>query len=368
MTREHDLDRALESWMQEGPEALPDRVLTDALVQVDRTPQRRFPELVGPNRLWLVAAAILALAVVAQVVWLGPPRIGPPSPGGSLEPSAVIEVQAALAVAAADGEVWVTSEEALVRIDPATGETTAFPIPVRAGDWAGLAIAGDTIWTGSFFGGTVYRIDRRTGEIEAEIDTLSSTVSITAVPGGVWVAVAANRAQFIADGATTAGEPVPAGTTLSYGYGSLWIGNTGEDEIVRADPLTGQTEAVITVPPQNSCGATPAAGAVWSVGCFGTSTTMTRIDPATNEVVATIETGVWPGVAEIDGSAWVLGSMDRRAKLQRIDLASNTIDRSLRIGPDFDPDNAVVSGDSIWVANDSQDEVWRFELSDIRAP
>lgn len=372
MTWERDVDRVLDGWMQEGPEILPDRLLTDALARVDRTPQLLFPRLTLVRPAWLVAAAVLVLLIVAQLAWLAPQRIGPapgPTAPRSLQPSAIIEVESALVVAAGAQEVLVTSDNAIVRIDPATGDTTSFPVPISANGWSGLAVAEDTLWTGSYFGGTVYRIDRRTGEIEAEIDTLSSAVSITAVPGGAWVAVGAYRAQFIADDAVEADEPVPAGTTLSYGYGSLWIGNTGGGpEILRADPLTGEVVARIPVPPENRCWAVPAGGAIWSGCFFGQSTMLTRIDPSTNEVVATIDTGVWPGMVEIDGAPWVIGSNDDTAMLQRIDLGSNQIDRTLVIGPGFDPDNAVVVGDSLWVPNDGRDEVWRFRMSDIRAP
>ena len=372
MTWERDVDRALEGWMQDGPEILPDRVLTDALARVDRTPQLLFPRVAHVQPGWLVAAAVLVLLIAAQLLWLAPQRIGPapePTAPRSLEPSAIIEVEEALVVAAADQEVWVTSDDAIVRIEPATGDTESFPVPVPANGWSGLTVADDTLWTGSYFGGTVYRIDRQTGEIVAEIDTLSSAVSITAVPGGAWVAVGGNQAQFIGDDAIAADEPVPAGTTLSYGYGSLWIGNTGgHAEILRADPLTGEIIARIPVSPENRCWAVPAGGAIWS-GCFiGQSTTLTRIDPATNDVVAMIDTGVWPGIVEIDGAPWVLGANEDGAMLQRIDLASNEIDRTLVIGPEFDPDNAVVVGDSLWVPNDGRNELWRFPLSDIRSP
>lgn len=371
MRWEHEVDRALESWMQDGPEVLPDRVLTDALVAVDRVPQRRFPGLAHPQTGLLVAAAVVVLMMAASLFWLAPPRTGPaPDATGPrrLEPSDIIDVDAALGLATVDGELWATSDEAIVRIDPTTGGITSFAVPIRAGDWSGLAVAGDTLWTGSYSLGTVYRIDRRTGQIETEIDTLSRAVSITAVPGGVWVAVAEGQAQFIGDAAPDASEPIPAGTTLNYGHGSLWIGNTGSGVIIRADPVTGETLAEIEVPSVTSCWAAAAGGAVWSGPCFGTSTQLTRIDPLTNEVVTSIDTGVWPGILEIDGAPWVLGAKDGAAKLQRIDLATNAMDRTFVIGPGFDPNGGVVLGDFVWVPNDSRDEVWSFPLSAIRSP
>jgi hypothetical protein len=371
MRWEHEVDRALEHWMQDGPEALPDRVLTDALVVVDRVPQRRFPGLAQPQPGMVLAAAVVVLMIAASLFWLAPERVGPsPEPTGprSLEPSDIIDVDAALGLAVADGELWATSDEALVRIDPETGGMDSFPVPIGAGNWSGLAVTGDTLWTGSYSLGTVYRIDRRTGQIEAEIDTLTRTVSITAVPGGVWVAVGEGQAQFIGDDATTAGEPIPAGTSLSYGHGSLWIGNTGRPVIIRADPVTGETVAEIEVPLATSCWAAAVGGAVWSGPCFGTSTELTRIDPLTNEVLTNIDTGVWPGVIEIDGATWVLGAKDGVAKLQRIDLATDEFDREFVIGPGVDPNAGVVLGDSLWVPNDGQSAIWRFPLSDIGSP
>src|SRR5215210_6987796 len=85
MTQSRPLDRVLDSFFKLGSEELADRVLEAALVEIDKTKQRRrapalwrFPMMLTTNRL-ATAAVIGALAVGGAFLALRPaPSVGPP--------------------------------------------------------------------------------------------------------------------------------------------------------------------------------------------------------------------------------------------------------------------------------------------------
>ena len=94
MSTERDVERIVRSWLDEGVNALPDRVLDAVLDQLPATPQRRagwlarrFPTLSTYARIGLVAAAVI-VAIAVGIGLFGRSDVGPPSePTPSLSPS-----------------------------------------------------------------------------------------------------------------------------------------------------------------------------------------------------------------------------------------------------------------------------------------
>ena len=70
MTSEHDVDRVLEDWFAQGPSRLPDRVISEAVENIDHIKQRRYVLPPGRERMarLLIAGTGLAAALVAAVV------------------------------------------------------------------------------------------------------------------------------------------------------------------------------------------------------------------------------------------------------------------------------------------------------------
>jgi hypothetical protein len=138
------------------------------------------------------------------------------------------------------------------------------------------------------------------------------------------------------------------------GAGAVWVGDGGQ--ISRIDPTTDRVERV-------SGAATPiavGAGALWARG-HDRVHTIVRIDPATNQVVATIDLGVDPGTIAVDGSdVWVA---DPAGTIVRIDATSNTVRARIWIGSlTF----GIVAGPTVvWVSGRSFDDrhamLWRVD-------
>ena len=72
------------------------------------------------------------------------------------------------------------------------------------------------------------------------------------------------------------------------GDGAVWLSNPSLNTVTRVDPATNTVTATIPVGPQPQ-GIAVSPGAVWVANAGGPS--VSRIDPATNRVVATIRVG-----------------------------------------------------------------------------
>jgi streptogramin lyase len=412
---DRSLGETLELWMdQVAPDRAPTRLLEETFSrtmttrQVGTYPWDRLRPL-APPRTWARSQAWLMLLAVALIVvalgagwglvggWFVAPA--PPSPSPSLAPSpspslsyevvesppepapisitpeAVVAVTKPIAMAF-DGEaLWVLTETGgLVRIDPATNSASA---PIQLGEpsalYAGVAADASGVWTTQWDPGIVYRVDPTSGAV-AEIET-DVVKGVLTTAGAVWVAHTHDGAVSRIDPATNQIAATiavgPSGTSgpnwLASGLGSIWVGVPNASVVVRIDQATDEVEARIAIPSR----ATPCGGfavgddAVWIPSCDG-SDWLTRIDPATNAVVALIDMGgrgFLPMI--ISGAPWI--SVDRGddpAAILRIDPATNQFDRVL--SPDLTfrggGDMAVAAG-SLWIVDVVNDQVLRLPMS-----
>jgi virginiamycin B lyase len=147
---------------------------------------------------------------------------------------------------------------------------------------------------------------------------------------------------------------------LAVGFGSLWVPSCGDKSVVRVNPMTGAVQATIPAGPADSEGGiTTGAGSVWLVtsakdGEKGGE--LTRIDAATNKVLATIKipSGSFnPLFAE--GSVWVTSNAGN--VLVRVDPATNRVVSSTAVGPM--PRFLAYGAGSIWVLNQGDGTVSR---------
>jgi YVTN family beta-propeller protein len=156
--------------------------------------------------------------------------------------------------------------------------------------------------------------------------------------------------------------PVGAGPLgLAAGAGAVWVPNIGDGTLSRIDPTTNTVVATIDV------GANPADfqtvasmpiavaasdTAVWVTRYNGSDAThlvrdLLRIDPATNAIVATIPLDVTPHfIALGDGALWILSS-EHNAVL-RVDTATNQVVATI---PVAHPLALAVGEGAVWVSS-----------------
>jgi YVTN family beta-propeller protein len=177
----------------------------------------------------------------------------------------------------------------------------------------------------------------------------------------VWVTSSAlNRVtQLNADGNTiglaiSVKQPCSG---LRVGFGSLWIPSCGSHAIVRADLKTGQIQAVIPISPANSEGCIAAgAGSVWLT--TSTAGILSRIDPASNSVVAsiTIPSGSFCPVFA-GGFIWVTST--EHSLLSKVDPSTNRVLAKIPVGEN--PRFATAGAGSVWTLNQGDGTVSRVD-------
>jgi hypothetical protein len=130
---------------------------------------------------------------------------------------------------------------------------------------------------------------------------------------------------------------IPVGSfprDVAVGAGAVWVTvndfDEGEPEthsLLRIDPATN--EIVATIPVRSAGHIAVGAGAVWTIDYIEGSDTLVRIDPSSNRVVATIPVGYYAfDVAAVDGAVWVTRDIvgaGRSGEVIRIDPATNEV-------------------------------------------
>src|SRR5919109_349064 len=142
-------------------------------------------------------------------------------------------------------------------------------------------------------------------------------------------------------GATLAIAALVAGIVLPLGLlGGLRPVDEGERAVPRGRPVILDRIPVEA----GAVDLTVGEGSVWVTGFNDVS----RVDPASDEVVATIrtpETGDYSSVAVGEGAVWVTTS---NGSLYRIDPTTNRVEETIQVG--YSPTNVTVGGGSVWVS------------------
>jgi virginiamycin B lyase len=181
---------------------------------------------------------------------------------------------------------------------------------------------------------------------------------MAAAPDGMWVTSSSNVAYQLKAADDQLGLTIPVSqpcSGLAVGFGSLWIPSCGEHTLVRADLVTGKTQATIPISPADSEGGiTVGAGSVWLM--TKTSGTLSRIDPAFNTVVASISTpsgSFCPIFA--DGFVWITSTENN--VLSKVDPSLNKVVAQIPVGKN--PRFLAYGADSIWTLNQGDGTITR---------
>ena len=157
--------------------------------------------------------------------------------------------------------------------------------------------------------------------------------------GSVWVAIdEAGTIGRIDPETNELAEQIKVGEHPCNGlvaeFGSLWSPACGEYKIYRVDPEREKVEAVIDVSFLGASTSNPAApqriaggeGGVWVVtkGKGGEYDTLSRIDPATNEIADTIDLDRPLGAVTVgEGAVWVM--VPTEGSILRVDPATGKV-------------------------------------------
>jgi hypothetical protein len=293
------------------------------------------------------------------------------------------------AIAASDSAVWVLSDDGrLFRVDPVTNKVVA-TISLPAGEWpeAYVAVGDGAVWVTVASPDTIkepqfdslLRIDPQTNQIVARIHVGDSPEGIGVTSDSIWTAnhrsswdAKANEATGIYDvsrvSVATNREVVrpvvetrkkgsdphaywccgPQGMT--FAAGSIWITDpqdSGKGLVVRVDPATDAVIARIAFAngKADACGNMVGDdSAVWfASNCDNPY--VARIDPKTNQVVATINAGAsTQDIALGFGAVWATTTY----AVIRIDPTTNRIVGRTKL---LVPTAVATGAGAVWVGD-----------------
>jgi YVTN family beta-propeller protein len=310
----------------------------------------------------VLAALVLAAAVAALFLRAdGASVVVPPNSVAAIDPATNRVLESAILptgirpgpVAGGGGSVWIggLDDALLTRVDLATRKVVK-NVSLSATPDA-IDVARGFVWVVNGRLGTLFRVDPELYTwSQQELGTRSTRYTYAGVDHGegfVWAAfgdstIARVQPRTLDGESAVAGDAGPA--ALVVAYDAVWVANSGSSTVQRFSTQTFQTDAVqsftvgraprgiaagdgaiwvvcadddsvwridgslssrATQPIRVGDGPTSVAfgaGAVWVTNTF--AGTVSRIDPATNEVVRTIPVGNAPtGIAVAGGLVWV---------------------------------------------------------------
>ena len=278
----------------------------------------------------LVALLLPALAVPAS----SPVRKGIDAPGvrramTDIHPAATFPVEGSPDwMAVTGGAVWVTSARRnhVIRLDATTNLPTSVVTVNKP--CSGLAAGFGSIWIPSCGDHSLLRVDERSAKIVATIEAppAESEGGIAVGAGSVWLTTDRNgtlsRIDPGANAIVASISIAPGSFATAFGGGAVWITSTQRNLVTRVDPGTNKATATVAVGPKPRF-VTAGAGSIWTLNQGDGS--VSRVDTKTNKLVATIPAGV-PGeggeIAFGEGAVWVT-MFD--FPITRVDPATNRV-------------------------------------------
>jgi YVTN family beta-propeller protein len=256
-------------------------------------------------------------------------------------------------VAVGEGAVWISdhTERTVAEIDPQSNTRTR--TIAAGGDAVSVAAGLGSVWVANALEGTLVQIDPGTGAITKTIDLFGDYGGgpVAVGEGAVWVGTADARdslwridphSKALAPVPTRVEHIVPDYFNIAIGDGAIWVPHL-DGTLSRVDPETNTVVATIRLrfrPVDAAAG----EGGVWITDNAGDA--LVRIDPVTNRVAKRIPVGDGPfGVATGNGSVWVANRID--GTVSRIDPKTNEVVATIEVGPN--PKYIAAGEDEVWV-------------------
>ncbi len=281
------------------------------------------------------ASLVTPLLALAAVVAVGTDRAG-----GTQAPLAVARVQVGpgAGVPAVDrGSVWVPNTLAgtVSRIDVAHQRVAATVKLGRPASGSGYldsaTVAGGSVWVARDSAAEIDRIDPRTNRITKRVAVAPRPGGLATGGGFVWAFHFQGGSVTRIDAATGAKRvfsvPGALGTGIAYAAGAVWLLTESPSSLIELDPEAGAVRTRITIastgPPKRGVAdtwwVTAGGGSLWLAN--PNYDRVTRVDPATAKVVASIRVPVSApfGLVFLRGTLWVAGS----GKVVRVDPADD---------------------------------------------
>ena len=213
-------------------------------------------------------------------------------------------------LAAGFGSVWspACNSSSVERIDPATNAVIAsIPVAGIPSEGEGLLVAAlGSVWLFTDDHGTLARIDPATNTVAATYRLDGAPIALTATDQALWATDPDHDAVLQIDGTGKLVRTIPVGRLprfIAAGEGGVWVLGQGDGDVTRIEPTSGEVIATIqlNVPGQGGCIAA-GGGSVW-VTMPGTP--VSRIDATSNQVSEQFKGAGGDCISFADGSVWL---------------------------------------------------------------
>ena len=211
--------------------------------------------------------------------------------------------------------LWVSAGDWVVKVDPSTGEQSR-----RVPHGGAFTLAEGHGWLHTD-DGDVYRVDVTTGRARkvaaVDPDVCGSTKDVAMAFGDLWLACKEGAVVRVpVDRGEPTVIPTASGThTFALTEHALWVTNYEAGSISRIDPATNEVTTIDGI--GSSVGITAGGGYVWSADSMG----IARIDPSTAAIVGhlAVPAGSYYELVWDDGVIW---ASTRSARVLKIDATS----------------------------------------------
>jgi virginiamycin B lyase len=270
-------------------------------------------------------------------------------------------------MAADAGGIWVTNEgrvEKLVIGERKPVITSPMPQPCGA-----MVVDFGSVWVPSCSTQSVYRINRKSGLVEAVIATgladSEGELSLASGANSIWVLSNDNgtlsRIDPDSNQVSHTIAVAPHSYTLAFAYGSVWVVNHDVGTVQRIDPEKEEVVSTIKVD-ANPRFLAAGIGAIWTLNQL--HGTVSKINPTTEEVT-TINVGV-------PGTGGDIGVGDRfvyvRAKQTLLSVIDPATDKVIaRYGPAAGSGAVRVENGRVWVTAHDINTIWILDEKKIGA-
>jgi DNA-binding beta-propeller fold protein YncE len=269
------------------------------------------------------------------------------------------------------GSAWIACKEraVLMRVDPSTGQATA-RMSLGGGDLIGVTTGFGSVWALDGGSAELKRIDPNGNTVTATIDLgTSKAYNVWAGAGAVWV-VDDGRGEIVridpATNSVVARIPVGDGAAdLVFQGTTAWVINHRDLGLVQVDARTNTARRLATIRGDAPERMAWAADHLWITG---RGTDLLEVDPATGNILRTIEIGAGGiDVVASGDTLWVPArnaEVDARgfptmAVLQRVDARSGTVTASIAATGPLDVHGLVVDERGVWLADNTNGVLYR---------
>jgi len=225
-----------------------------------------------------------------------------------------------------------------------------------------VAVGHGSVWVANADDATISRIDLEIREVVRTIGIGAPAIDLAIAPDAVWVATGSDGtlvridpdAEAVVETIDLRGSSELVWNTtyaVDADAAAVWVA-TGPRSLVRIDPATNELAATIDVghvPVSVACG----AGAVWVATIAERAL---RIEPQTNAITAEASIGDPVAVAVGEEAVWVA---DARGRLWSIDPDTATVIQTITVGRG--PVGLFAGDGAVWLANSADGTVLRVD-------